>query len=66
VFPVRYELGFSIAEEGILHSHQREHLKSCIIARFNYKIGKNKKYYCLTVMLETCKEQNIASLSSEY
>jgi hypothetical protein len=28
VSPVRYELGFYIPEDGILHSHCREHLKS--------------------------------------
>jgi hypothetical protein len=28
VFPVRYELGFCISEDGILHSHRRENLKS--------------------------------------
>jgi hypothetical protein len=27
---VRYELGFYIPEDGILHSDRREHLKSCI------------------------------------
>jgi hypothetical protein len=27
VFPVRYELGFYIPENGILHSHSRENLK---------------------------------------
>jgi hypothetical protein len=26
--PVRYELGFYIPEDGILHSHSRENLKS--------------------------------------
>jgi hypothetical protein len=30
VSPVRYELGFYILEAGILHSHRRECLKSCI------------------------------------
>jgi hypothetical protein len=30
VFPVRYGLGFSIPEDGILHSHRRENLKSYI------------------------------------
>jgi hypothetical protein len=30
VFPVRYELGFYIPEDGILHSHRREDLKSYI------------------------------------
>jgi hypothetical protein len=28
--PVRYGLGFYIPEDGILHSHSRENLKSCI------------------------------------
>jgi hypothetical protein len=28
VSPVRYELGFYIPEDGILHSHRRENLKS--------------------------------------
>jgi hypothetical protein len=28
VFPVRYELGFYILEDGILHSHSRENPKS--------------------------------------
>jgi uncharacterized membrane protein len=28
VYPVRYELGFYIAEDTILHSHRRESLKS--------------------------------------
>jgi hypothetical protein len=27
-FPVRYELGFYIPEDGILHSHRRGNLKS--------------------------------------
>jgi hypothetical protein len=30
VSPVKYELGFYIPEDGILHSHRREHLKSYI------------------------------------
>jgi hypothetical protein len=28
--PVKYELGFHIPEDGILHSHLRENLKSYI------------------------------------
>jgi hypothetical protein len=28
VSPVKYELGFYIPEDGILHNHRREHLKS--------------------------------------
>jgi hypothetical protein len=27
---VRYELGFYIAEDGVFHSHRREHLESYI------------------------------------
>jgi hypothetical protein len=30
VLPVKYELGFYIPEDDILHSHRREHFKSCI------------------------------------
>jgi hypothetical protein len=30
VSPLRYELGFYIPEDRILHSHRREHLKSYI------------------------------------
>jgi hypothetical protein len=32
VFHLRYGLGFYIAEDGILHSHRRENLKSYIIS----------------------------------
>jgi hypothetical protein len=28
VFPVKYELGFYVPEDDILHSHRRENLKS--------------------------------------
>jgi hypothetical protein len=31
--PVRYELGFYIPEDDILHSHRRENLKSYILER---------------------------------
>jgi hypothetical protein len=31
VSPVRYELGFSISEDGILLSHRREDLKFYIV-----------------------------------
>jgi hypothetical protein len=30
VFPMRYELGFNIPEDDILHGHRRENLKSYI------------------------------------
>jgi hypothetical protein len=31
VSPVKYELGFHIPEDGVLHSHRRENLKSYIV-----------------------------------
>jgi hypothetical protein len=34
VFPVRYELGFYIPEDGIFHSHRRKNVKSYIINGF--------------------------------
>jgi hypothetical protein len=42
---VRYELGFYIPEDGILHSHRRENLKS-YIKLFN--LGRySSSYFCL-------------------
>jgi hypothetical protein len=35
VSPVRYELGFYIPEDGILHSHRHEHLK-CYTAKDSF------------------------------
>jgi hypothetical protein len=37
VSPVKYELGFYIPEDGILHSHGRENLKS-YNRRVDYKL----------------------------
>jgi hypothetical protein len=37
VSPVRYELGIYIPEDGILHSHRRENLKS----------SKNESHRCI-------------------
>jgi hypothetical protein len=31
MFPFRFELGFYIPEDGILHRHRSEHLKSYIL-----------------------------------
>jgi hypothetical protein len=39
VSPVRYELGFYIPEDNILHSHRRESLKSYIpVQSFSYDL----------------------------
>jgi hypothetical protein len=38
VSPVKYELGFYIPEDGILHTHRRENLKSYTLYNlFNWK-----------------------------
>jgi hypothetical protein len=37
VSPVRYELDFHIPEDGILHSHRRENLKSYIVMNTSQK-----------------------------
>jgi hypothetical protein len=51
VFPVTYELGFNIPEDGILHSHRRKNIKSytaltgwalwprCNVIPVRYKLG---------------------------
>jgi hypothetical protein len=40
VSPVKYELGFYIPGDAILHSQRREHLKSCILY-CNLRLFKN-------------------------
>jgi hypothetical protein len=35
--PVKYELGFCIPEDDILHSHRHENLKSYTVAILNLK-----------------------------
>jgi hypothetical protein len=47
VSPVRYELGFYIPEDGILHSHRRENLNSYIDLRFRHKDVDRKVFGCL-------------------
>jgi hypothetical protein len=43
VSPVRYELGFYISEDGILHSHRRENLKSYTVIRDIYIIEDHRQ-----------------------
>jgi hypothetical protein len=38
--PVKYELGFYIPEDGILHSHRGENLKSCKKLSLFFKVKK--------------------------
>jgi hypothetical protein len=42
VSPVKYELGLCIPEDGILHSHRRENLKSYVV-RYYLQLSKNTK-----------------------
>jgi hypothetical protein len=41
VSPVRYELGFYISEDGILHSHRRENLKSYTVFLYGEATHRN-------------------------
>jgi hypothetical protein len=60
VFPVRYEMGFYMQEDGILHSHRRENLKSYESDRYvlmilstilavasDYTVHHSRLYYSL-------------------
>jgi hypothetical protein len=40
VSPVRYELGLYIPEDGILHSHRHENLKSFFVVSVSYILWK--------------------------
>jgi hypothetical protein len=40
VSPVKYELGFYIPEDAILHSHCRENLKSYILKSYSFSISE--------------------------
>jgi hypothetical protein len=50
VSPVRYELGFCIPEDDILHSHRRENLKSYIFVLVHFKFMKVKTSLDLITM----------------
>jgi hypothetical protein len=39
---VKYELGFYIPEDDILHSHRRENLKSYILAELSAEESRGK------------------------
>jgi hypothetical protein len=48
MFPVGYELGFYIPEEGILHSHRRENLKSYIVFGTGWPLLPRTQYHYRT------------------
>jgi hypothetical protein len=52
VSPVRYELGFYIPEDAILHSHCRENLKYIVL----YPLPN--KHRTLNAILSICEEIN--------
>jgi hypothetical protein len=60
VFPVRYELGFYIPEDGILHSRRRENLKPYNVHLF-LKKGININKYIFLWHLKLCSD--IADIS---
>jgi hypothetical protein len=76
VFPVRYELGFHIPLDDILHSHRRENLRSykalsddIILVRPCYYYVRSKCYRLIIavrierrIVLASCK----SGLSADY
>jgi hypothetical protein len=44
MFPVKYELDFYIPEDGILHSHRCENLKSYTVLRHATVTGKSTEF----------------------
>jgi hypothetical protein len=44
VFPVRYEMGFYIPEDGVLHSHRRENLNLTMLHKFSDLLSTPKKH----------------------
>jgi hypothetical protein len=53
VSPVKYELGFYIPEDGILHSHRREDLKSYVLKNYSRGKGENKNALISTAVIPT-------------
>jgi hypothetical protein len=45
VSPVRYELGFYIPEDDILHSYRRENLKSYIACEDDHSLPASLLFY---------------------
>jgi hypothetical protein len=70
----RYELGFYILKDDILHSHRRENFKSHSEKRFSFKIRANGRSNndlsfiavdCVTSeLLTTAKYRTVPTLSS--
>jgi hypothetical protein len=57
VSPVRYELGFYISEDGILHSHRRENLKSYIVTGISLSLS----HFLLLVSIQNVPKAKAAA-----
>jgi hypothetical protein len=62
VFPVKYELGFYIPEDGILHSRRGEHLKSYTDGGFECRLKHgwmdgwlSGRVHCVFVFVVLCR-----------
>jgi hypothetical protein len=52
--PVKYELGFHIPEDGILHSHRCQNLKSCTVKNvlnFTWIVGELTLFCTIPIFL---------------
>jgi hypothetical protein len=58
VSPVRYELGFYIPEDGTLHSHLRENLKSFILV-FSLMLGEELCEQTTGLSFAECTVNNV-------
>jgi hypothetical protein len=60
--PVKYELGFYIPEDDILHSHRHENLKSNMVVQFRYHFSQLtfmvKKAAPVRILLPSCRVRN--------
>jgi hypothetical protein len=55
--PVRYEPGFYIRDDDILHSHRRENPKSYIFKWLSYIAGLQIYYFRKPQIKNSCSEQ---------
>jgi hypothetical protein len=63
VSPVKYELGFYIQEDDILHSHRRENLKSYIVCFILFRISEDGQVDKLS-NADSCRSVTKSSVSS--
>jgi hypothetical protein len=68
VSPVRYELGFYIPEDDILHNHRREHLKSYIVlpTAISCRLYTNSDVYICFRALLTPSSSMVPALTCKF